>query len=179
MARRTTAARRYAEAAFEVGLADENLDRWEADLHRLRDALEHPELRTVVEHPAIPYSAKERVLRRVVESDILPGAMNLVLLMVRRGRPRAIATAVDRFDELLRRHRGISLAEIRTALPLGDEEREAIVARLRKLTGDRVETREEVDERLIGGVAVRVGDVLYDASVRSRLERLRARLAAG
>ena len=83
---------------------------------------------------------------------------------------------VDRFEDLLRRERGISRAEIRSALRLEDDEREAIVARLRELTGTKIQTSEHVDEALIGGVAVRIGDTLYDASVRSRLERLRARL---
>lgn len=179
MSRRTTASRRYADAAFELGRAEGNLERWEADLVRLRAALEHPELRRIVEHPAISYSSKERVLRRAVGRDLLPEAMNLALLMVRRGRPRAIGPMVEHFGELLRRHRGVTRAEVRSALPLGSAEREAIATRLRELTGDRVEMTDGVEKALIGGVMVRVGDVLYDASVRSRLERLRARLAAG
>jgi F-type H+-transporting ATPase subunit delta len=179
MSRRTTASRRYADAAFELGRADGTLERWEADLVRLREALEHPELRRIVEHPAISYSNKERVLRRVVGRDLLPQAMNLALLMVRRGRPRAIGAMVERFGELLRRHRGVTRAEVRSALPLDSGEREAIATRLQELTGDRVEMTDAVEKALIGGVMVRVGDVLYDASVRSRLERLRARLAAG
>ena len=96
--------------------------------------------------------------------------------MIRRGRPRAVEAMVDRFEELLRRERGISLAAIRSALPLQDDERESIVGRLGELTGTKIQTSEQVDESLIGGVAVRIGDTLYDASVRSRLERLRARL---
>ena len=75
---------------------------------------------------------------------------------------------------LLRRDRGIALAEVRTALPLDDGERAEISERLRELTGDKVEMHETVDPALIGGIAVRIGDQLYDASVRSRLERLRS-----
>ena len=85
---------------------------------------------------------------------------------------------VERFRSLLRRHRGISLAEVRTALPLDEEQRAAIAERLHALTGDEIEMNEVVDESLIGGITVRIGDQLYDASVRSRLERLRARLTA-
>ena len=85
---------------------------------------------------------------------------------------------VERFNELLRRERGIVLAEVRSALPLDDAERQAISERLAALTGDTVEISEMVDPLLIGGIAVRIGDRLYDASVRSRLERLRARLTA-
>jgi F-type H+-transporting ATPase subunit delta len=177
MARRDTAARRYAEAAFEIGRADDTLERWERDLVRLSDALANEELRTLVEHPAVPYADKERVLRGIV-SDVAPEPLNLVLLMVRRGRPGAIDRMVARFGELVRRHRGVSLAEVRTALPLEDAQRSAVVERLHELTGDEIEINEVVDESLIGGITVRIGDRLYDASVRSRLERLRARLTA-
>jgi F-type H+-transporting ATPase subunit delta len=175
--RRDTAARRYAAAAFELGRASGSLDAWEADLEGLSAALDDPELRSLVEHPAVPYADKERVVRRVV-TDVMPQALNLVLLMVRRGRPRAIAPMIEHFRTLVRRHRGIALAEVRTALPLEDAQRTAVVERLHELTGDTIEINELVDEALIGGITVRIGDRLYDASVRNRLERLRARLTA-
>ena len=177
MARRDTAARRYAEAALDIGRADGTLDRWERDLRRLSEALADEQLRTLAEHPAVPYAEKERVIRRVA-GDVSPEALNLVLLMVRRGRPRAIPRMVEHFANLLRRERGVSLAEVRTALPLDDSQREAVMDRLHELTGDEIEINEVVDESLIGGITVRIGDRLYDASVRSRLERLRTRLTA-
>lgn len=176
MARRSTAARRYAEAAFQMAREERSLDRWERELSLLRDLLREPQLRAIADHPAIAYAAKERILRAAAGTDMAREPLELVLLMIRRGRPGAIEPMVERFDELLRRDRGISKAEIRSALRLADGEREAIVARLRELTGTKIETSEQVDEALIGGVAVRIGDTLYDASVRSRLERLRARL---
>ena len=176
MARRSTAARRYAEAAFQMAREERSLDRWERELSLLRDLLREPQLRAIADHPAIAYAAKERILRAAAGTDMAREPLELVLLMIRRGRPGAIEPMVERFDELLRRDRGISKAEIRSALRLADGEREAIVARLRELTGTKIETSEQVDEALMGGVAVRIGDTLYDASVRSRLERLRARL---
>jgi F-type H+-transporting ATPase subunit delta len=177
MARRDTAARRYAEAAFEIGRADGTLDAWERDLQRLSEVLANDEVRALAEHPAVPYSEKERVLRRIA-GDVAPEPLNLVLLMIRRGRPGAIGKMTERFAELVRRERGIALAEVRTALPLGDEQRAEVIERLRELTAQQVEINEVVDESLIGGITVRIGDQLYDASVRTRLERLRARLTA-
>jgi F-type H+-transporting ATPase subunit delta len=178
MARRETAARRYAEAAFEMGRDDGTLDAWERDLRVLRDLLDDQQLRPLMEHPAVPYGDKERVLRRVADGAVGDEALNLVLLMVRRGRPAAIPRMVEHFETLLRRERGIALAEVRTALPLEDADRTALIERLKAMTGDRVEIDEVVDSELIGGIAVRIGDQLYDASVRNRLERLRARLTA-
>ena len=177
MARRETAARRYAEAAFEIGRADRSLDAWERDLERLRDVIADGAIRIVVEHPAVAFVDKERVVRRVV-GDVLPEALNLVLLMVRRGRPGQIGAMVEHFRALVRRDRGVALAEVRTALPLEETQRTAVMDRLHELTGDTIEINEVVDESLIGGITVRIGDRLYDASVRSRLERLRARLTA-
>jgi F-type H+-transporting ATPase subunit delta len=178
MARRTTAARRYAEAAFQMGRQSGDLDAWERDLSLLREALANRELRALMQHPAIPYQRKERVLREVAGSRVGKEPLSLVLLMVRRGRPGAVDAMFDHFEELLRRERGIARAEVRSALPLDDEQRDALEDRLRELTNQKIELTERVDESLIGGVAVRIGDTLYDASVRSRLERLRARLTA-
>ena len=176
MARRDTSARRYAEAAFEIGRSDGTLDAWERDMATIAATMRHPELRSLLQHPAVPFADKERVLRRVMGRGVASAPINLILLMVRRGRPGAIDPMIERFAELLRRHRGIALADVRSALPLGDEQRAEVVERLRALTDGEVEIHETVDPDLIGGIAVRIGDQLYDASVRSRLERLRARL---
>jgi F-type H+-transporting ATPase subunit delta len=176
MARRDTSARRYAEAAFEIGRADGTLDAWERDMATIGTTMRHAELRSLLLHPAVPFADKERVLRRVMGRGVAAAPINLVLLMVRRGRPGAIDRMIERFTELLRRQRGIALAEVRTALPLGDGQRAELAVRLRALTGSQVEMDETVDPDLIGGIAVRIGDQLYDASVRSRLERLRERL---
>ena len=178
MARRVTAARRYAEAAFEIGRADRTLDAWERDMATIGATMKHPQLRRLLQHPAIPFAEKERVLRAVMGRGVAPPAVKLVLLMVRRGRPGAVEPMIARFSELLRRERGVALAQVRTALPLDDAQRAEVAARLRVLTGSQVEMDETVDPDLIGGIAVRIGDQLYDASVRSRLERLRARLTA-
>jgi len=178
MARQQTAARRYAEAAFQMGRADGTLDEWERDLGRLGDLLANDEVRRVALHPAIPFATKERIFERLAGKETAAGPLRLVLLMIRRGRPRAVASMIEHFEALLRRERGISRALVRTALPLDDEQRKAVTARLREMTGDKIELDETVDPSLIGGISVRIGDELYDASVRSRLERLRMRLTA-
>jgi F-type H+-transporting ATPase subunit delta len=178
MARRETAARRYADAAFQLGKESKSLDAWERDLGALAEALRNRQLRRLVEHPAIRFSDKENVLRRVAGNQVGEEPLKLVLLMIRRGRPGAIDRMVEHFAALLRRERGIVLAEVRTALSLEEGQRKAVVERVAQLTGETVEMNDVVDESLIGGIAVRIGDRLYDASVRNRLERLRARLTA-
>ena len=176
MAGRETAARRYAEAAFQIGRADGTLDAWESGLAAMQELLANQELRRMLEHPVVPFASKEKLLRRVAGERARDEVISLVLLMIRRGRPRAIQRMIGHFTELLRTERGIVLAEVRTAMPLEDEQRRSVEERLAQLTGDSIEMNEVVDESLIAGIAVRIGDRLYDASVRNRLERLRARL---
>ena len=177
MPHREIAGRRAAEAAFELGMADGKLDVWERDLERLRAALANDDLRRLFDNPAVPYRVKEHVLRGLVEGA-MPEALNLVLLMIRRGGPEAVGPMLEHFRSLVRRQRHVSLAEVRTALPLDEEQRAAITRRLHDITGDEIQINEVLDDSLIGGISVRIGDQLYDASVRNRLERLRARLTA-
>lgn len=177
MPHREIAGRRAAEAAFGLGSAEGTLDVWERDLERLRDALANAELRRLIDDPAVAYRDKERVLRELV-AGVMDEPLNLVLLMIRRGGPETVAPMLEHFRALVRRERHVSQAEVRTALPLDDAQRASIVERLRQITGDDIQITEVVDDSLIGGIRVRIGDQLYDASVRSRLERLRARLTA-
>ena len=178
MARRETAARRYADAAFEIGRADGTLETWERDLAALREALGR-------RAAAATGRASGRSLRRegegaatVVERRVAPSRWPWPCSWSGADGPGRSRRWSSDSASSSARERGISLAEVRTALPLDDEQRTAIAERLRALTGDRVEMNEKVDESLIGGISVRIGDRLYDASVRSRLERLRARLTA-
>ena len=89
MPRRETAARRYADAAFQIGREERSLDDWEGDLAVLGQALADPDLLGVVEHPAVPFAEKEKVIRRVVGDGVRPEAigiyafvMSLLLLLL-------------------------------------------------------------------------------------------------
>ena len=96
-----------------------------------------------------------------------------------RRRVSLVPAIVGEYGRLLDRHRGIAAAVVTSAAPLSAEETEAIAARVASLAGTTVSLRTAVDPALIGGVTVRIGDRLIDASVRGRLERLRDRIVAG
>jgi F-type H+-transporting ATPase subunit delta len=85
----------------------------------------------------------------------------------------------NEFRRLYNKNAGIVEATATSALALDDAEVAALTKRLEQLTGARIELERKVDPSLLGGIQVRIGDTLYDGSVRGRLERLRTRLAAG
>jgi len=179
MARPTTAARRYAEAAFQVALRDEELDGWRDDLALAADLLGRPEVEPVVDSPAIPESERVAVVTKLLESRVRPGALRLVSLLVERGRVRDLPRVSDQYQRQLNAHRGIVVATVTSATPLSDDETAEVRRRVEAMAGSAIELHTEIDPGLLGGLTVQVGVRLLDASIRGRLERLRDQLHAG
>ena len=175
----STVARRYAEAAFEVARRDGTTDRWTDDLRTAADMVARPELERVVDNPALPFTARRDVLEQLLRPLVSPQAFNLVVLAAQRGRAAILPAVAAEYQRLVNRERGIVHAVVSSAAPLEPGERDAIADRVREMTGAQAEIETVVDPSLIGGLTVRIGDRLIDASVRGRLERLRHRLVAG
>ncbi|HEY7968836.1 MAG TPA: ATP synthase F1 subunit delta [Candidatus Limnocylindrales bacterium] len=178
MAKRDSAPRRYAEAAFEIGTRDGTIETWRRDLDGAAGELEGSELAAILANPSLPLEQRTNVAQQVFAGLSTP-ARNLVLVMVRRGRIEQLPRVAAEFRRLDDRRQGITLATATSAVALTDPEVRALTARLEQMTGGRIALQTDVDESLIGGLVVRVGDRLIDGSVRGRLERLRNQLAAG
>jgi F-type H+-transporting ATPase subunit delta len=178
MARRDTGPRRYADAAFEIGLRDKTVEVWRRELDAASDMARNEQVIEVLANPAIPLDQRLEAAQRTFAKLSEP-VRNLILLLVRRGRieqlPRVAVEFARRDDE----RNGLVHATATSAAPLGEDEIRAIAARLEQLTGARIALETNVDPDILGGVIVRMGDRLIDGSVRGRLERLRGRLAAG
>lgn len=179
MARPTTAARRYAEAAFEIAMRDDALDGWLGDLELAAGVLSDDRVARVVDDPSMPPEQRSAVLDRMFGSRLSKPASNLVHLLDRRGRLDLLPAVAAELRRLVHRQRGVVEAVVTSATPLTPDEVKAVRERVVAMTGSEVELSEEVDDGLIGGLTVRVGDQLLDASVRGRLERLRDQLVAG
>jgi len=105
--------------------------------------------------------------------------INLILLMLRRGRIADVPRVAAEFRRLDNARLGITIATATTAAPLTADEVTALTQRLETSTGGRIELDVKVDPSLLGGLVVQVGDRLIDGSVRGRLERLRNQLVSG
>ena len=179
MARAGTAARRYAEAVFELAERDNALDRWGDDLRNAVAILGDPAVQRVVTSPMVPLTEREAIVERMLSSRVSAPMLKLVLLLTRRSTTSTLPAIADEYQRLLNRRRGIVSAIVTSATELTPDEDTAIRARVAAMTGTTVEVRTAVDPALIGGLTVRIGDRLIDASVRGRLERLREQLLTG
>jgi len=133
----------------------------------------------VLRNPARPLADRIKVVDALLARSVPEPVLKLVGLLVERGKIDRIAAVEAEFRRLLNRQRGVVAAVATSAAPLDKAEIKALAEKIAGMTGRTVDLRVEVDEALIGGLTVRVGDTLYDASVRGRLERLRERLVAG
>jgi F-type H+-transporting ATPase subunit delta len=177
MAKRDSAPRRYAEAAFQIASRDDTIETWRRELE-LAGAETNEQLMGVLANPALPLEQRIAVAEGVYGKLSQP-VRNLIFLLVRRGRIEQLPRVVDELIRLDDRRQGITHATATTASVLTDLEVKALTARLEQMTGGRIALTTDVDENLLGGLIVRVGDRLIDGSVRGRLERLRQQLAAG
>lgn len=177
MAKRDTAPRRYAEAAFQIASRDDSIETWRRDLELARETVDD-RLMGVLGNPAVPLEQRLEAAAGVFAKLSQP-VRNMIFLLIRRGRIEQLPRVVDEFVRLDESRQGITHATATSALPLTDLEVKALTARLEQMTGGRIALATDVDESLLGGLIVRVGDRLIDGSVRGRLERLRNQLASG
>lgn len=176
--RRTTSARRFAEAAFELATAGRSHDTWARDLETAAQLLGDEQVSRALDNPSIPLREREDIVARLVDRRVARPVANLVRLLTRRGRAELLPAISREFKRLLNEDRGIVEAVVTSAMPLAGDDRDAVRRKVEEMTGEKVELRAEVDESLIGGLTVRIGDRLLDASIRGRLERLRQQLIA-
>jgi F-type H+-transporting ATPase subunit delta len=140
---------------------------------------ESAELRNFLASPAVTKEAKHRVieklLTRVGASKIL---RNFLFVIVDHQRTHALPEIIAAFQQVIRQRQGIMEAQVSSAVELSKAQKAEMEFTLEKLTGKRVEATFSLEPELLGGARVRVGDTIYDGSVRGRLNELRARLVS-
>ncbi len=179
MARSTTTALRFADAAFEIAVRDGTEDDWRRELATAADILGDERMLRVLTNPALPLEARDALVTDTLGPQVSRPVLNIVRLLLRRGRIELLPRIAAEFKRLDDRRVGVTPATATSAAPLEPDEVRALTSRLELLTRGRVELDLQVDPAILGGLVVRVGDRLIDGSVRGRLERLRSRLVSG
>ena len=130
----------------------------------------------MLENPKLHFDNKAKLLSEQL-GDINPLALNLVYLLITRGRLNLAGEIVEEYQHLLDSHRGIEQAEVITAIALDDEDKAKLAEGLAAIVGKKVVIKTEVDSSLVGGVVARIGGKLIDGSTRNRLEALKRELS--
>jgi F-type H+-transporting ATPase subunit delta len=175
-----SASLQYANALADVALAQGAA---EPVLKQLNDFgitfADSAELRNFLFSPAVTREAKhgviEKITARLHGSKIL---RNFLFIIADRQRMHMLPEIIAAFQEVVRKRQGIAEAEISSAVELKAAQKTEFKETLERLTGKRVEPKYSLEPALLGGAVVRIGDTIYDGSLRNRLNGLRARLTA-
>jgi F-type H+-transporting ATPase subunit delta len=174
-------ANRYARALADVIIARGETN---AVSDELRDfaamVAGHGELREMLANPVIPFDRKRAVLDALLaRRPLRETSNNFLRLLLANQRMHRLDRVLKSLERELDSRAGVLAADVTTARPISDVEREQLRNRLGSMTGKEVRLRFDIDPDLIGGVVTRLGSVIYDGSIKSQLERMKEELARG
>jgi len=137
------------------------------------------ELRNFLASPAVTREAKHGLIEKIV-ARMRAGKIirNFLFVIVDHRRTNMLPEIIAAFEDVIRQRQGIAEAEVFSAVELSAGQKKQFAQTLERITGKKIEAKYSLDPALLGGALVRVGDTIYDGSVRSRLNEMRARLAA-
>jgi F-type H+-transporting ATPase subunit delta len=175
-----SASLQYATALADIVLEQGAAEPARKQLDDFRAAYdESAELRNFLGSPAITREAKhgviEKLLARLGASKII---RNFLFVMADNQRIHLLPQIVETFELVLQQRQGVAEAEVTSAVELNGGQKTALVRTLERLSGKRIQAKYSLEPTLLGGAVVRIGDTIYDGSVRNRLDQLRTRLAA-
>ena len=172
---RRVSAKRYAQAMFELAREQNQLDAWAFDLQMVSQALQDPDFRTLLSHADVPVDEKIKASSAVL-GEVHPLVLNLVNVLVASGLVNLAPDLQTAYNALLDVHHGRQQVEVTSAVLLDDAELTQITSFVSDLISKEVVVTTRVDESIMGGVVIQIGDQLLDGSTRSRLEALRNRM---
>ena len=175
-----SASLQYANALADIALeqgAAEPARRQLAEFVALYE--ESAELRNFLGSPAVAREAKQAVIEklgtRVGASRII---RNFLFVVIDNRRIHALPEILETFERVLQHRQGVVEAEVASATEMNERQKAGLLKKLEQVTGKKIQAKYSLEPDLLGGAVVRIGDTIYDGSVRSQLNQLRARLAA-
>ncbi len=170
---------RYAGALFALAKETGKLETVERDFARAVGTLDgNADVDAFMAHPAIGVAEKLQVAESLFSGKVDAAVYDFVCLLVEKKREQYLRMILEDFGALLMEHRGKQKATVFTPYELSPETKSSIIAGLEKSAGKKIDLEQVVDKTLIGGIKVQIGDMVYDGSVRSGLERMREALGA-
>ena len=165
----------YARALVEIARAEGGLDRVEDELFRMARAFEsNDQLRTTLSDTTIPAERRQQVVEQLLGGKASATTVQLVSLIVAAGQVRDLPAIIDVVVREASQGKSQSLAEVRTAIALTEDQQKRLAAALTKATGKPVNLKIVVDPSVLGGLVATVGDEVIDDTVRTRLDQLKS-----
>jgi F-type H+-transporting ATPase subunit delta len=172
----TTIARPYASAVFARAQETGQVAEWSDALVLLAAIGADPAMALQIDNPNVPRDTLREIILEVAKVEggtaFAAEPANLVRLLAQNHRLDLLQELTTQFEALRTAQQGLRNVKVRSAYPLSEAEQQALVAALGARLGGSVDLMVEQDPALIGGVEIRVGDLVIDGSIRGKLEKL-------
>lgn len=175
----SSSGKRYAQVAFTLASEHGGLQNWVEDFDRAKNIFNNSDVQALLSAPQVPDKVKLDGIGTLMK-DFLPMVRNTLSVIVLRGDLGIFERMVEVFCEMVDSSRGLVKAEVKTAVPLDESQKNRVKNELSELLDVKhVDLVEKVDPAILGGLITKVGDRLIDGSTRSRLQKLKQELADG
>jgi F-type H+-transporting ATPase subunit delta len=173
-----TVARRYATALADIVIKTGETKTVKSELKAWEELMaSNPDLENAFRNPVTQHLKKEKVLESLLaKAKPVKTTANFLRILLRNGRLNDLKEINERFAQVLDERSGIVVAEITSSRDLSEAERSELKTNLEKLTGKTINPTFGIDRDLIGGVVTKIGSTVYDSSVKTQLEILKAEL---
>jgi F-type H+-transporting ATPase subunit delta len=179
MSRGTVVAKRYAKALFQLAQDKGLVEETESQLNLIVEVIKsNADVRAFLTAPNITLEAKKQTLLQAFGTQVSPIVLNLVGLLIERGRDGELAAVLAAYLQVAGEKLGRADAEVVSFQPMTDGEQSKLADKFGALLGKSVRVSNSVNPNLLGGLTVRIGDTLYDGSLRGKLDRLDKTLQA-
>ena len=168
---------RYARALFELAVEKDATDQWASDLAQMADVMQDEQFNPFLKHAEVPLDRKIFALATVLP-DVDPMVRNLGSLLVTRGSVDSVGDVSSAFNRLVDERLGRQRIEVTTAVELDSAESDRIQQFVTDLIQREVVMSTQIDESILGGIVIQIGDKLLDGSTRAKLEELRKQIRA-
>ncbi len=172
MADFTTAARPYANAVYDIANETSSLDSWSDALANLAAVVGDAQISELLDSPETGKAEKAALVLQVLGDNLNQQQQNLVKLMAENGRLKLMPDVVEQFEVARAKAENKIEAEVVSAFELTPEQTDELVNTLKNKLGCDVTLTTTIDESLIGGVVIKAGDTIIDASMKSQLDSL-------
>lgn len=167
-------ATKYAQAIYELSAEKNLLDKVEQELIVVENTLRtYSDLSTFIYHPRVLAQAKKETITKIFKSEITDFVLKFLLLLVDKRRETVLPAIIRHYIKLANQARNIVEAQVITAMPLQENQHTALVNKLGSVTGKKIVLTTQIDQKLIGGIIIKIGDKLIDGSVVRQLETLK------
>jgi F-type H+-transporting ATPase subunit delta len=170
-------AKRYARALLNIASEKKLYDQFAQDLSLLNATFElNPDFETLLSHPRIALDAKKDMLKQAFSGKMSEDVLSLILLLVESGRENVIPDLVKEYIAMANDAQNIVDATVYSTFSLSEAELSKLSAEFGKTIGKTIRLKAVLDPSIVGGLLIRIGDRLYDGSVRGKLSRFRQTL---